>query len=177
MSQKMRHTSSTFMMEGIAPTKAFTTTWKEEEEQEKKDDLSELQSVSKNTQIQRRGNAHPCLLLAALEVSLQIFPMYNKISKTKKKKYCFTLSRKLFGQRAFNLWRKSMKKDFFSVTKINSKAYVHQNLRPLWYKMYCITELSALHFFCQLFIYIVEVLHVVSHKIFFTLQQNGALLH
>ena len=26
ISQKMRHTSSTFMMEGMAPTKAFTTT-------------------------------------------------------------------------------------------------------------------------------------------------------
>lgn len=27
MSQKMRHTSSTFMMEGMAPIRAFTTTW------------------------------------------------------------------------------------------------------------------------------------------------------
>ncbi|TNN61551.1 hypothetical protein EYF80_028296 [Liparis tanakae] len=28
MSQKMRQTSSTFMMEGMAPSRAFTTTWR-----------------------------------------------------------------------------------------------------------------------------------------------------
>lgn len=63
------------------------------------------------------------------------------------------------------------------MSKTNYKAHLHQNLRPLWYKMDCTAELVALLFICQLFIYVLELLHVVSLIVCFMLLQNGTFLH
>lgn len=177
MSQKMRHTSSTFMMEGMAPTKAFTTTWKEEQEQKKHCNFLIAICLVGDTHTE----TWKCTFISPVYGSgwlAQVLP-YDVVHNNQKCKltkvlfYSVNLRPILLSSQSEEVYAS------FRMTKVNPKAkntsacsYSSFNPFSVKWKMDCTYMLLMKHnyncltFLYQLFIELIQFLHVLGHIIY-----------